>query len=147
MISPESGETTPAMIFERVLFPAPFSPMSAWTSPLTTEKSTSFSAWVPWKRLLTHRMSSRAVIGALERKLFIHFSGVLSVNQLGLENVLVVGLESRLLQHSQTHFGGLVCAQRVEERCRVHAIHHLLYASGRSAQAVDADEDHLIVPV
>jgi hypothetical protein len=35
-IVPASGRTAPVRIFTRVLLPAPFAPMSAWTSPAWT---------------------------------------------------------------------------------------------------------------
>ena len=38
--TPASGEYTPARIFIKVDLPAPFSPTSAWISPVVHEKST-----------------------------------------------------------------------------------------------------------
>jgi hypothetical protein len=47
-----SGEITPPRIFISVDFPAPFSPMSATTSPAWTSRSTSLSATTPGNLLL-----------------------------------------------------------------------------------------------
>ena len=55
-IVPSSGCSAPARMFMSVLLPAPFSPMSAWTSPEFREKPTPSSATVGPKRL---RMPSR----------------------------------------------------------------------------------------
>src|SRR5580765_4716195 len=55
-IVPSSGCSAPARMFMRVLLPAPFSPMSAWTSPAFSEKPTPSSATVGPKRL---RMPAR----------------------------------------------------------------------------------------
>jgi hypothetical protein len=52
-IVPASGRTTPASTFISVLFPAPFSPSSAWTSPYRTSRSTPPSASVAPYRLAT----------------------------------------------------------------------------------------------
>src|SRR5450755_4423686 len=46
-IVPSCSACTPAMIFIRVLFPAPFSPTSPWISPARKLKSTSRSAITP----------------------------------------------------------------------------------------------------
>ena len=50
---PSSAGWTPERIFISVDLPAPFSPMSAWTSPARRSKSTRSSAVTPAKRLLT----------------------------------------------------------------------------------------------
>ena len=50
-MTPASGAVTPERIPTSVLFPAPFSPTSAWTRPGASESSTSVSAWVAPKRL------------------------------------------------------------------------------------------------
>ncbi|OPZ66871.1 MAG: hypothetical protein BWY81_01618 [Firmicutes bacterium ADurb.Bin467] len=44
---PASLWLTPVRHLMRVDFPAPFSPSSAWTSPLASEKSTLLSAFTP----------------------------------------------------------------------------------------------------
>src|SRR4029077_13935200 len=44
VILPLSGRTAPVRIFTRVLLPAPFAPMSAWTSPGGTASEADFSA-------------------------------------------------------------------------------------------------------
>jgi hypothetical protein len=46
-IWPSLGRCTPATIWIRVDFPAPFSPNSTWTSPARTSKLTRSSASVP----------------------------------------------------------------------------------------------------
>ena len=47
-ISPSSGCSRPKRIFISVDLPAPFSPISAWISPLRTEKSTLWFAAIPF---------------------------------------------------------------------------------------------------
>src|SRR6266850_4264959 len=47
---PESAGWTPVRTLIRVDFPAPFCPMTEWTSPANRRKSTSASAWTPGKR-------------------------------------------------------------------------------------------------
>src|SRR4051794_25311216 len=49
---PESGATAPVITFIRGDFPAPFSPISAWTSPGNSSNETDFSAWTPAYDLL-----------------------------------------------------------------------------------------------
>src|SRR4051812_30447659 len=49
---PESGVTAPVMTLMSVDFPAPFSPINAWTSPGRSSKETDFSAWTPAYDLL-----------------------------------------------------------------------------------------------
>ena len=44
---PSSGLTAPARIWMKVLFPAPFSPISAWTSPASAWNSARDSAAMP----------------------------------------------------------------------------------------------------
>src|SRR5262245_14315860 len=56
--SPASGRCTPARIFMRVLLPAPFSPISASTSPRCSTRSTPCNAWTPGKALPMPRTSS-----------------------------------------------------------------------------------------
>jgi hypothetical protein len=46
-IVPPSRGTTPLTILTRVDFPAPFSPMIAWTSPFWTERLTPVRACTP----------------------------------------------------------------------------------------------------
>jgi hypothetical protein len=57
-ISPLSGGCAPDRIFISVDLPAPFLPTSACTSPQATSKSTSSSARVPKKLLVTPRARS-----------------------------------------------------------------------------------------
>ena len=45
-ISPVLEWSTPEMVLSRVVFPAPFPPMTATISPLSTCKETSFRAWI-----------------------------------------------------------------------------------------------------
>src|SRR5579883_1530295 len=66
-ISPSYSVMAPARIFIRVLFPAPFSPQTACTSPAGAASDTSRSARTPPKFLAMCRISSRgdsAVAGA-----------------------------------------------------------------------------------
>src|SRR5205085_12406166 len=58
-IWPTSGVCTPARIFISVLLPAPFSPLTASTSPRPSVRLTPVSALTPGKRLLTSRTSRR----------------------------------------------------------------------------------------
>src|SRR5436305_2078118 len=58
-ICPTSGVCTPARIFMSVLLPAPFSPMTATTSPRPSDRLTAVSARTPGKLLLTSRTSRR----------------------------------------------------------------------------------------
>ena len=58
-ISPESGGWTPPRIFMSVLLPAPFSPISASTSPPRAKSDTSRNAVTPAKRLPMPRISRR----------------------------------------------------------------------------------------
>src|SRR5437016_5743542 len=51
-IVPASGLISPASTFIKVLLPAPFSPISAWTSPFCKRRFTPSSATVGPKRLL-----------------------------------------------------------------------------------------------
>jgi hypothetical protein len=55
---PASRASVPARIFINVDLPAPFSPVSAWTSPLRRSKRTSSRARVGPKRLLIASSSS-----------------------------------------------------------------------------------------
>src|SRR6476660_4916088 len=65
IISPESGRYAPARIFMSVLFPAPFSPMKACTSPGQIRRSTFLRARTPGKLLLIWRTSrsGRSLLG------------------------------------------------------------------------------------
>ena len=56
-ISPLSGICIPAMMEDNVDFPEPFSPISPWTSPRLSVKSTFASALVGPKFLLIPRAS------------------------------------------------------------------------------------------
>src|SRR5271156_3001808 len=56
-MDPESGRYAPARIFMSVLLPAPFSPMSARTSPDSTPSETPSSALVAPNDLVTSRIS------------------------------------------------------------------------------------------
>src|SRR5260370_41019540 len=60
-ISPASGKCAPARIFMKVLFPAPFSPMTAKTSPALRDSETSASATTPGNRLVTALTASRGL--------------------------------------------------------------------------------------
>src|SRR3954468_20664531 len=55
---PESVASTPAICAMSVVLPAPFGPMSAWTSPCAISSVTSSVATSPPKRLVTPRSSS-----------------------------------------------------------------------------------------
>ena len=57
-ISPESGGWMPARIFISVLLPAPFSPMTATTSPRPRVSPTPRSAFTPGKLFTRARASS-----------------------------------------------------------------------------------------
>src|SRR4029077_5171251 len=59
-ISPASGCSTPVMILMSVVFPAPFSPSSAWISPASSLSETSSSAWMGPKRFEMPRISRTA---------------------------------------------------------------------------------------
>src|ERR1700733_2196855 len=61
-IVPASGTTTPRRIFSKVDLPAPFSPRSAWISPLRRVNSTYFSAGTPPNAFEMPRM--RTMTGA-----------------------------------------------------------------------------------
>ena len=63
-IDPASGWCTPARILTSVLFPAPFSPTRAWTSPDRSSSDTSSSAWVAMNRFETPRRPARGARGA-----------------------------------------------------------------------------------
>ena len=58
---PSSLEYTPVSTLMSVDLPAPFSPISAWISPLRRVKSTPSSARTPGKNLQIPRNSSKAV--------------------------------------------------------------------------------------
>src|SRR6185295_1721206 len=60
---PESAFTAPVMILMSVLFPAPFSPTKAWTSPSLRSNEADFSACTPANALLMDFASSRRVLG------------------------------------------------------------------------------------
>src|SRR5438105_8401092 len=60
-MSPASGWTTPLTQLRRVVLPAPFGPMMPRTSPGSTVKVTSASAFTPPKRLLTALTASRVM--------------------------------------------------------------------------------------
>ena len=62
--SPESGRCTPARIFISVLLPAPFSPITASTSPRATVRLTPFNARTPGKDLVSWRTSSSGALMA-----------------------------------------------------------------------------------
>src|ERR1700722_15863395 len=51
-VSPASRGKTPVKTLIKVLFPAPFSPISAWISPACTVRSTASSALTPGNPLL-----------------------------------------------------------------------------------------------
>src|SRR5262245_52385255 len=55
--SPSYAGITPARIFIRVLFPAPFSPQTACSSPRAIDSDTSLSATTPGNRLVIERTS------------------------------------------------------------------------------------------
>src|SRR6185295_3585298 len=61
---PESARYAPLRIFINVLLPAPFSPMSAWTSPGATAKETPFNARVAPKDFRTPDMRRPEGMGA-----------------------------------------------------------------------------------
>src|SRR5580704_5897466 len=52
---PESASRAPVMILMRVDFPAPFSPIKAWTSPARNSNDTSFNACTPANALRIDR--------------------------------------------------------------------------------------------
>src|SRR5438093_1526414 len=56
---PASGWSAPLRIFIKVLLPAPFSPMTAWTSPRATSRETLLRARVAPKLLSTPVTRSR----------------------------------------------------------------------------------------
>jgi hypothetical protein len=57
-ISPASGRCSPKRMFMSVVLPAPFSPSSAWTSPLFTVRSTPSTATTPGHPLVMPRSST-----------------------------------------------------------------------------------------
>src|SRR4029450_3558260 len=57
--SPASGCTAPVTTLTSVDLPAPFSPTSAWISPLLSSKEAERSAWTPAYALATPRAASR----------------------------------------------------------------------------------------
>src|SRR5437763_75399 len=59
-ILPASGATLPQICAMRVVLPAPFGPMSAWTSPALTERLTASVATTPPKCFDRLRSSSMA---------------------------------------------------------------------------------------
>src|SRR6478735_2486313 len=59
LICPSSGGCTPPRIFISVLLPAPFSPMSASTSPARSDSETPCRATTPGKRLVMPRIWSK----------------------------------------------------------------------------------------
>src|SRR5271156_2332385 len=59
---PESGRWKPVIRLKLVVLPAPFGPISASVSPSPTEKSRSWTARRPPKRLLMLRMTSASAI-------------------------------------------------------------------------------------
>src|SRR5215831_12626570 len=61
---PESAFTAPVMILMSVLLPAPFSPISPWTSPSKRLKETPFSACTPANALVMEFASRRRLIPA-----------------------------------------------------------------------------------
>ena len=88
---PLSGRTSPPMMLISVDFPAPFSPRSAWISPASSEKSTSFRAWTPPNRLVTPRKvrrgrSLRATSGMGLSKSLQELVGVFLGDQLDAES-------------------------------------------------------------
>src|ERR1700731_715963 len=63
-VSPASRGKTPVKTLIKVLFPAPFSPISAWISPACTVRSTASSALTPGNPLLRAVMSKSGVATA-----------------------------------------------------------------------------------
>src|SRR5688500_10519754 len=57
---PSSGSCAPPRIFINVLLPAPFSPISASTSPRPRDRETFLSATTPGKRLVMPLIESRS---------------------------------------------------------------------------------------
>ena len=58
---PLSGRSSPLTTFTRLVFPAPFEPMRASTSPSFTVKSTPSTAWVSPKCLVSFVVWSRFI--------------------------------------------------------------------------------------
>src|SRR3954468_3074123 len=73
-ISPSYSACTPAMIFIKVDFPAPFSPTRPWISPRSSRKSTPSSACTPPKRLAMPASSSRGAVtvGSSDQEVLLH---------------------------------------------------------------------------
>src|SRR5436309_6687842 len=65
---PASGRRTPEMTWKRVVFPAPFGPISPTSCPASTSRSTSLRARTPPKRFETFRTSSSAMRVRLTRQ-------------------------------------------------------------------------------
>src|SRR3954451_9146219 len=62
-IRPESGATAPVRILTRLLLPAPFAPMRAWTSPgPTTSEAFRSAATAPYRFATSLASSSSSVI-------------------------------------------------------------------------------------
>src|SRR5581483_6899270 len=142
--APESGLTTPAMIFPSVLLPAPFSPTSACTSPSAMVKLTLSSAWVAEKCLLTRWTRNRSDMAGLERQPIVHFLRVLRRYHLSAEHVLLFRLEIGVAKDAIADLHGLVNRQRIIKCRRQNSVHHLLDAAGRTTETIHADEKHLL---
>src|SRR5574340_131564 len=110
--SPASGCTTPAMILESVLLPAPFSPTSACTSPGSTEKLTPSSACVPSKCLLMPSARNTSVIAVSKRELLVHLPGVLRRNDFRGQRVFLLRLEGGIPEQGFARLHGFVNGQR-----------------------------------
>src|SRR5580698_7942982 len=59
---PESASKAPVMILMSVDFPAPFSPIKAWTSPARSSNDTSFKACTPANALRIDRASNTGAV-------------------------------------------------------------------------------------
>src|ERR1017187_10355324 len=100
-ISPASAWWTPPRIFISVDLPAPFSPMSATTSPCPTDRLTSSNASTPGKRLVMFLSSSRDAGMALPAAEFLQLgrerihAGL--VDGQGGHDDLLVGRDHRLV--------------------------------------------------
>src|SRR5215831_19054533 len=60
------------------------------------------------------------------------------------DDVFFFRLEGRLAQNSSADFDGFIDAERIDEGRGENSVFDFLYAAGVAAQAVDADEDHLL---
>src|ERR1700722_9979123 len=137
-ISPASGRSTPPRIFINVLLPAPFSPISACTSPRFSWKLTSFTARTPGKSLVTPRSSRMLSWGICYRedRLLPHeilvvlvvnddYPGINDGRNAGHARLLIVGRDGhRMVVHVKKYLQRIERHERslLSDRSRYHSI-------------------------